>query len=115
MGVPSGTVTFLFTDIEGSTRIWESAPEAMRSALERHDQIVRSAVEGNHGFVFGTAGDGFSAAFARVGDAIATSSVAQAALTAEPWPEGAALRVRMGLHTGEAVERNGDYFGTEGN
>jgi predicted ATPase len=108
-------VTFLFTDIEGSTRIWEAAPEAMRSALERHDQIVRSAVEANHGFVFGTAGDGFSAAFARVGDAIAASSVAQAALTAEPWPEGAALRVRMGLHTGEAVERNGDYFGTEVN
>jgi predicted ATPase/class 3 adenylate cyclase len=115
VGLPSGTVTFLFTDIEGSTRMWESAPEAMRGALERHDQIVGSAAEQNHGFVFGTAGDGFSVAFARVGDAIAAASVTQAALAEEPWPEGAAIRVRMGLHTGEAVERNGDYFGTEVN
>ena len=62
--IPSGTVTFLFTDIEGSTRLWESAPEAMRQALERHDTLLRLAIEAHGGYVFATGGDGFAVAFA---------------------------------------------------
>jgi predicted ATPase len=104
-------VTFLFTDVEGSTRLWEGAPEAMRAALARHDQIVRRAIEGNRGHVFATGGDGFAAAFARAADALAAARDAQQGLAAESWPAGAPVRVRMGLHTGEVEERGGDYFG----
>jgi predicted ATPase/class 3 adenylate cyclase len=111
VAAPSGTVTFLFTDIEGSTRLWADAPDAMRSALARHDEIVRSALGAHGGYVFSTGGDGFAAAFARAGDALAAAVEAQSRLSTEPWPETAVLRVRMGLHTGEAEERGGDYFG----
>lgn len=111
-GAPSGTVTFLFTDIEGSTKLWESAPEAMRAALERHDSILRSAIDGHDGYVFSTGGDGLAAAFARAGDALQAAVDAQVALADEAWPDSAPLRVRMGLHTGEVEEREGDYFGT---
>jgi predicted ATPase/class 3 adenylate cyclase len=108
---PSGTVTFLFTDIERSTRLWESAPGAMRVALERHDAVLRGAIDERGGYVFATGGDGFAVAFARAGDALAAAIDAQRALAVEPWPQGATIRVRMGVHTGEAVERDGDYFG----
>ena len=104
-------MTFLFTDVEGSTRLWEAAPAAMRSALERHDAILRSAISERGGYVFATGGDGFAAAFSRATDAVAAALAAQARLAGEPWPDGAHLSVRMGLHTGEASERDGDYFG----
>jgi class 3 adenylate cyclase len=104
-------VTFLFTDIEGSTGLWEAAPEAMRAALARHDEIVRGTIEAHGGYVFATGGDGFGAAFGRAHDALAAAGDAQTALAAEVWPDGVALRVRMGLHTGEVDEREGDYFG----
>jgi class 3 adenylate cyclase len=107
---PSGTVTFLFTDIEGSTRLWEASPEAMAEALERHDAIVRSAIDAHGGFVFSTGGDGVAAAFGRAADALSAATVAQAGLAGEVWPEEASIRVRMGIHTGEAIERDGDYF-----
>jgi len=105
-------VTFLFTDIEGSTRLWQSAPDAMPAALDRHDLIVRSAIEDHDGYVFSTGGDGFAAAFSRAGAAVAAALEAQRGLTAESWPQDAPIRVRMGLHTGEVTERDGDYFGT---
>ena len=111
MGAPSGTVTFLFTDIEGSTRLWDTAPGDMRAALEGHDAIVRGAIEVHRGYVFATGGDGFAAAFASPIDAVAAAGAAQAALGLESWPEAAMLRVRMGLHTGVVDERGGDYFG----
>jgi class 3 adenylate cyclase len=111
-GAPSGTVTFLFTDIEGSTRLWQEAPEAMRRALERHDAVVRAAIDGHGGYVFSTGGDGFGVAFARSGDALAAAAEAQAELAMEAWPKDADIRVRMGLHTGEVSERDGNYFGT---
>jgi predicted ATPase/class 3 adenylate cyclase len=111
VGAPTGTVTFLFTDIEGSTRLWEEHPDAMRAALARHDLVVRAAIGAHGGYVFATGGDGFGAAFGRAVDALATARAAQAALAAEGWPESAALHVRMGVHTGEAEERCGDYFG----
>ena len=110
-GRPSGTVSFLFTDVEGSTRLWDEHPAAMREALARHDEILRSAIEDRGGYVFSTAGDAFSAAFTRAGDAAGAAVAAQLALWGEPWPVDAQLRVRMGVHTGEAHERDGDYFG----
>jgi predicted ATPase/class 3 adenylate cyclase len=111
VGAPTGTVTFLFTDIEGSTRLWEAAPDAMGPALASHDQILRTAVEAYGGYIFAPGGDGFAAAFRRAGDAIGAALDAQAALGSVTWPEGAPVRVRMGLHTGVAEERDGNYFG----
>jgi predicted ATPase len=84
----------------------------MSTAIERHDDLVRSAVEGHGGYVFSTGGDGFAVAFARARDAIASAVDSQLALAAESWPAEAVIRVRMGLHTGEADERHGDYFGS---
>ena len=110
-GLPSGTVTFLFTDVEGSTKLWEQHPEYMRVALERHDELLRSVIEENGGYVFSRAGDSFAAAFGRVGDAVAASSRAQGLLADEEWPPSCPIRVRMGLHVGEAQERDGNYFG----
>jgi predicted ATPase/class 3 adenylate cyclase len=109
-GPPSGTVTFVFTDIEGSTALWQDRARAMAAALARHDEIVRGAIELHHGYVFSTAGDAFAAAFASATDAVAAISAAQLRLSDEPWDE-AVIRVRAGLHTGEAEERGGDYFG----
>ena len=84
---PSGTVTFVFTDIEGSTRLWSDAPEAMAGALARHDEIVQTAVASHHGVVFSTSGDGLAACFTRAADAVGAALAAQVALGAEPWPE----------------------------
>ena len=110
-GRPSGTVTFLFTDIEGSTPLWDSFPDAMGAVLARHDDILRSAIDANGGRVFSTGGDGFGAAFGRTVDAVAAALAAQRVLFTEKWVGGPVLRVRMGLHTGEAEERDGDFFG----
>ncbi|MFN8474707.1 MAG: tetratricopeptide repeat protein [Anaerolineae bacterium] len=119
--VPSGRLTFVFTDIEGSTQLWERHPAAMRLALARHDEIVRGAIEGHHGYVFKTVGDAFCAAFESAQDALAAVVAVQRALSSEAWPAGltrsdargraAGIRVRAGLHAGEAEERDGDYFG----
>jgi predicted ATPase/class 3 adenylate cyclase len=106
-------VTFLFSDVEGSTRLWETHGEEMRSALAVHDQIVRAALESAGGLVFATGGDGFGAAFSRAGEAVAAALAAQRALADQAWPETLSVKVRMGLHTGEADERDRDYFGPE--
>src|SRR4051812_13148872 len=97
---PTGTVTFLFTDIEGSTRRWEQRPAEMSAVLERHDRILREIIETNGGYVFKTVGDAFCAAFAKASLAIDTVLALQRALHAEVWGEGGALRVRAALHTG---------------
>ncbi|MDQ1425964.1 MAG: hypothetical protein QOD72_3462, partial [Acidimicrobiaceae bacterium] len=110
-GAPSGTVTFLFTDIEGSTRLWLEFPEAMASALARHDAIVRASIESRRGVVFSTAGDGFAAAFWTPDEAVDAAAAAQWALESEVWPDQVVIGVRMGVHTGVASERDGDYFG----
>jgi predicted ATPase/class 3 adenylate cyclase len=110
-GLPTGTVTFLFTDIEGSTQRWERQRDAMDAAVQRHDEILRSTIERNHGYVFKMMGDAVCAAFQRVSDAIAATVEAQRALSAAEFSAVDDLRVRMGIHSGEASERDGDYFG----
>ena len=109
--LPTGTVTFLFTDIEGSTRLWERHPEAMRAAVARHDALLRACVEQNHGALVKTTGDGLHAVFADAADAVAALVSGQRALLAEAWGESGPLRVRMALHTGSAELRGGDYYG----
>jgi predicted ATPase/class 3 adenylate cyclase len=103
-GVPAGTVTFLLTDIEGSTRLWESVPEAMEAALERHNQLLTSVIEGHGGVVLTSRGEGdsFFAVFPGAAAAVEAAGACQLALNREAWPAGVVLRVRMGLHTGEA-------------
>ena len=113
--LPAGTVTFLFTDLEGSTRLWEEHPEAMKDALARHDEIVRDAIAAHDGWVVKTTGDGVHAVFATAHDAVAAAVTAQRGLTNESQDDAVPLRVRMGLHTGVAELRDGDYFGSSVN
>ncbi len=110
-GRPTGTVTFLFSDIEGSTVRWETAPDAMALALARHDALMREVIEAHGGYVFKTMGDAFCAAFASTSEATAAALDAQRALIAEDFSEVDGLRVRMALHSGSCDERGGDYFG----
>ncbi|MGH2512786.1 MAG: adenylate/guanylate cyclase domain-containing protein, partial [Candidatus Limnocylindrales bacterium] len=107
----AGTLTFLFTDIEGSTRLWEQYPEAMKGALRRHDEILRSAIEAAHGQVVKATGDGMMAIFDSAGNAASASLEAARGLLLESWGETGPLRVRIGLHAGRAEVRAGDYFG----
>src|SRR5215207_7416518 len=109
--LPTGTVTFLFTDIEGSTKLWERSPQAMQRALARHDQILRDAVEERGGYVFKTVGDAFCCVFTTATDALEATLKAQRVLFAEEWHVEGGVRVRMALHTGVAEERDGDFFG----
>jgi predicted ATPase/class 3 adenylate cyclase len=105
-------VTFLISDIEGATRLWDQHRDQMRAALEAHDAIIRGAVAVEGGYVFATGGDGFCVAFQRASAALNAVLAARQALDNHPWPDGVGLKVRMSLHTGEAVERDGDYYGT---
>ncbi len=105
------TIAFLFTDLEGSTRLWEQHPDAMKAALARHDAILRAAIEASGGHVVKATGDGLMAVFESACDAAAAGLAAQLDLAVAPWPETGPLRVRMGVHAGEAEERAGDYFG----
>ena len=109
--LPTGTVTFLFTDLESSTRLWEEQPEAMRAALARHDEILRDAIDGRAGRVVKSTGDGLHAVFGSAEDALAAATAGQVALATERFEETGPLRVRMGIHTGTAEFRDGDYFG----
>src|ERR1700743_3519743 len=102
MSAPSGVVTFLFTDVEGSTRRWEDDAEGMRIALAAHDEVLRQAIEAHGGLMFKHTGDGVCAAFASPTSAVDAAVAAQRAL---------GLPARMGLATGEAQLREGDYFG----
>jgi predicted ATPase/class 3 adenylate cyclase len=110
-GLPTGTVTFLFTDVEGSTKLWERNPEAMSKALSRHDELLRNAVEAHSGFVFKTVGDAFYVAFSTALEAVEAAVEAQRSLLSEKWEVTGPLRVRIALRTGRAEERGGDYFG----
>src|SRR5580658_1756013 len=109
---PGGTVTFLFTDIEGSTQRWERRPDAMGVALARHNALVRDAIESHGGYVFKTVGDAFCCAFGMATTALAAARAAQQALSEEDFSSVDGLLVRMALHTGHVEERDGDYLGS---
>ena len=114
-GLPRGTVTFLLTDIEGSTRLWQSHPDAMGKSIRRHDELVGSAIEQNHGVVLKDRGEGdsFFAVFARASNAVAAACSIQRSLFREDWPNDLSILVRIAIHTGEAQEESApDYRGT---
>jgi predicted ATPase/class 3 adenylate cyclase len=113
--LPSGTVTFLFTDLEGSSRLWEQYPEAMKPALARHDEILREVIAAHRGHVVKTTGDGFHGVFSAARDALEAAVTGQRALVSAHWATGESLKVRIGLHSGEAESRDGDYYGAAAN
>ncbi len=108
---PSGSVTFLATDIQGSTEMWERYPAAMPQALERHEELLREAIEGRGGWIFKNVGDGLFTAFFEAPAAVEAALQGQRSLLGESWPTPTPIRVRMAMHSGLAEERNGDYFG----
>jgi predicted ATPase/class 3 adenylate cyclase len=110
--LPTGTVTFLFTDIEGSTPLWEREPDQMRLALASHNAILSQAIEAHDGRVYKTIGDAFQAAFALPAQAVAAALAAQRQLATHTWETNSPLRVRMGLHVGPAVAQGSDYVTT---
>jgi predicted ATPase/class 3 adenylate cyclase len=112
--LPTGTLTFLFTDVEGSSEPWETQPQAMRQAMARHDALLTAVFEQHDGVVVRPRGEGDSlfVVFIRASDAIAAVLAGQRALAAEDWGEIGPLRVRMAMHTGEADLREGDYYGS---
>lgn len=107
--LPTGTVTFLFTDIEGSTRLWQQHPEPMKQALLRHHALLQQSIESSNGYVFQIVGDAFCAAFHTAAEGVAAALAAQRALAAEPWGETGPIRVRMALHTGTADLHAGEH------
>lgn len=109
--LPSGIVTFFFTDVEGSTRLWDRHGPAMARAIARHDVLLSRAIEAHGGVIFKTVGDAFCAAFQRADDALMAAVEVQRALAAEAWGEVGTLRARVALHVGVAEERDRDYFG----
>jgi predicted ATPase/class 3 adenylate cyclase/DNA-binding CsgD family transcriptional regulator len=110
---PSGTVTFLLTDVESSTRAWEADAPGMAAAISRHEEVLSGAIAAHGGFrpIEQGEGDSVVAAFARPSDAVAAAVEAQLALAREPWPTGTPIQVRMALHTGEAEAHGGRYAG----
>ena len=110
---PTGTPTFLFTDIQGSTAMWERDARRMQLTLARHDEILKGVVEERGGHVFKMVGDACYAAFSSAPEGLEATLEAQRALFKEPWDDRMRMRVRvrMALHSGEAEERDGDYFG----
>ena len=109
--LPHGTITFLFTDIEGSTRLLKQLGERYATARADHHRILRAAFEEHDGQEIDTQGDAFFVAFRRAKDAVAAAAAAQRGLAANEWPDGTELRVRMGMHTGEPSVSNEGYLG----
>ena len=112
--LPTGTVTFLYADVAGSTALWEQAPRTMGPAMARHDELVEAAVRDHSGMVVRPRGEGDSrfAVFTQASAAVAAAVAIQRALAGEPWPTPRPIRVRIALHTGECELRDGDYYGT---
>lgn len=109
--LPRGTVTFLFTDVERSTTLVRRLGRAYGEVLQRHHQLIRAAIEANHGCEVDKQGEGFFVAFGRAKDSVAAAVAAQCAHAAEPWRDGCAVRVRMGIHTAEPELSQDGYFG----
>ena len=112
-GLPGGTVTLLFTDVEGSTRLLRALGERYAEVLAEHHELLRAAFAAHGGCEVDTQGDAFFVGFARAGDAVRAVVEAQRALAAHPWPEGGAVRVRMGVHTGEPRPVAWGYVGVD--
>lgn len=108
---PQGTVAFLYTDIEGSTKLWQAHPGVMPGVMARHDRILRDAIEHHQGIIFRTVGDGCCAAFAQVHEAVEAALDAQQAIQGTDWEDGVRLRVRMSLHAGPVELQDGEYSG----
>jgi predicted ATPase/class 3 adenylate cyclase/DNA-binding CsgD family transcriptional regulator len=111
MGLPAGQVTLLFTDVEDSIRLWEADRDAMTEASARHNRVVREQIEAAGGQVVKTVGEAFRAVFADPFAALASAAAVQRTVGTEPWPPGLPVRVRIALHSGACMERDGDYFG----
>src|SRR5262249_40512160 len=111
--LPSGTVTLMFTDIEGSTQLLQRLGDAYAGVLAPHQALLRSAFAQWNGHEVLTEGDSFFVAFSRATDAVDAALAGQLALAAEPWPEDVRVRVRMGLHTGQPRVENGTYLGLD--
>src|SRR4051794_33247367 len=109
--LPSGTVTLLFTDIEGSTRAWELDEDTMAKVVARHDDVLRDAIESCGGSVFKTVGDAFHAVFTDAAAAVIAAATVQRRVFEQPWPSDTPVRVRCAMHTGVCELRDGDYFG----
>src|SRR4029077_3281067 len=97
--LPSGTVSFLFTDVEGSTRLWDESPDVMSHVMPCHDELLRDAVDSHDGLIVKTTGDGLHAVFATAHDAVTAAVAAQRSLLADDWNIAQTVRVRMGIHT----------------
>ena len=111
LGRPTGTVTFGFCEVEGSSRLWATHRKKMAAAMARLDEVVRTAVDRHAGYVFATGGESFGAAFHRADDAAAWAIELQVEVSMQPWPAGVEPRLRIGLHSGETEERANSYFG----
>jgi len=111
--LPTGTVTFLFTDIEGSTRLLQQLGDRYADVLATHHRLLRTAIQKAKGQVVDTQGDAVFAAFPRARDALLSAVAAQHAVQEQSWPEGIALKVRMGLHTGEPRSGETGYVGID--
>lgn len=109
---PQGQVTFLFTDLVGSTQLWEVFPEVMHAYMARHDALLKQAISAHQGKIVKKTGDGFHAAFASPAEAIYAAIEGQKRVQSEEWGETGPLRVRMGLHIGDSQFREGDYYGS---
>jgi predicted ATPase/class 3 adenylate cyclase len=114
MSLPTGIITFLLTDIQGSTRLWEEHPDAMGVALARHDDLAATVISHHNGILVKRRGEGDSlfAVFPLASNAVAAACALQVALAQEPFPEEIPMKVRIALHTGEAEMRDGDYYGS---
>ena len=112
-GLPDGVVTFLFTDVEGSTRLVQRLGDDYPVALEAHNRLIRAALSEHDGVEVVTTGDGFFAAFADADHALAAAIQAQHALASHEWPQGAKVAVRMGIHTGKPTVVDDDYVGID--
>jgi len=117
VSLPDGVVTFLFTDVEGSTRLWEDAPDVMMRALEQHDAVIDAAVDAHNGVSVKPRGEGDSRfiVFPAAADAVAAVAEMQSGLAAVEWATPRPMKVRMALHTGHADLQLGDYYGPEVN
>src|SRR5206468_5324165 len=111
--LPIGTVTFLFTDIEGSTRLLQRLADRFREVIDQHGRIIREAIESAGGTEVSTEGDAFFAAFPTPMGAVTAAVEAQRVLAVHPWPEGYPVRVRMGMHTGQGVLGGDNYIGMD--